>query len=122
MIQPCQRCRSTRFRRCHDGSLICGTCGQVYLEYREQLGDPDHEFYSSRGSTTSSLSRGRIVLSRVKKPRNIIKKRSEPNEHHNTIRFDDETEYITWAIQELLIQQLQLLMQQYHLPKHFEVN
>jgi uncharacterized Zn finger protein (UPF0148 family) len=121
-MQPCQRCRSTRFRRSHDGTLTCGACGQVYSEYREQLGDPEHDIYSGGSSITL---RGRRILPRVIRTRDgsLMNSRAlqQQKEQNDAIHFDNETEYVKWAIQDLLIRQLQFLMRHQHVSKYFEV-
>ena len=130
MIEPCRRCRNSRFRRAHDGSLICTSCGQVYSEYLEQLGDPEGEIYASGGGGNFSSQKRRLILARVSEnrekgissfPSGIPSLRE--NEDDILAQYgSDETDYILLAIQNLLIQQIRALIDRRHLPKQFEVN
>jgi hypothetical protein len=129
MIEPCRRCRSNRFRRAHDGSLICTNCGQVYSEYLEQLGDPEGEIYASGGGRNFSSQKRRLVLSRVSSARekSIPLHDGTPfvrgNEEDILTQYcSDETDYVILAIQNLLIQQIRALIDKRYLPTQFEVN
>jgi uncharacterized Zn finger protein (UPF0148 family) len=120
MKEPCKLCRGTRFRRTHDGSLICHSCGHVYTEYREQVGDPESELYV--GSSAMQISGKRVMLTRISRPRKKTHKLSEISAQEEVLELNNETEYFIWMVQELFIQQIVSLIERLHLPNQFQAS